>query len=131
ASDANNQPAAKLEQALLSELPQSPKHGVGVDATNCRQVPRGRQSVARPGVTFGDRAPDARGDLIVECSRVGAVYLDAIHGASHTSVHAFSYARAEHSWPTGPRRRSAADHRARSRRHRRSSPPTATPTDTH
>ncbi len=80
--------AAKLEQAFVTELPECPQHGVGVDAEHGREVAGGRQPLARRGFAVGDGAADLGRDLLVQIGRliaIGLPHADCSVGFDHRS----------------------------------------------
>src|SRR5262249_30962052 len=76
----------EFEQALVSQHPQRPQHGVRVNAENGGEVLGGREALSRLRLALRDRSPDPTGHLLVEVSRVGLVHLDIQHSASHSSL---------------------------------------------
>ncbi len=82
----NATPASELEQSFVAQHPKCLEHGVRVDAEDCGEILRGRQTLSRLCLAFGDRATNLSGDLLLAISGIALVYLDIQHGATHSSV---------------------------------------------
>ena len=77
--------AAKLEQPLVTQLPEAPQDRVPVDLQDGGQVTGRRQALARLGLPLGDRAADLGSHLLVQVGRLRAVDVDTEHGAIDNS----------------------------------------------
>ena len=84
AGDCDAAAAPELEHPLVAEEAQRAQHGVRVDAEDGREVPGGRQTLARLRLAVGDRAPDLCRDLLEELGRLLLIDLDFEHRAVHT-----------------------------------------------
>jgi hypothetical protein len=87
AGDGDAAAASEFEQAFVSELPECPEDGVGVDLEDCGEVFGRWEALAGPCFSVGDRASDLGGDLFVEVGGVVFVDLDILqHDASNSSA---------------------------------------------
>jgi hypothetical protein len=78
--DDRGAPAAPdLEQPLVPKLPERAKDGVSVHLQHRGQVERGREPLAREGLSIRDRTPDLRRNLLVQVGRLVSVQLDMKH----------------------------------------------------
>jgi len=57
--------ATELQQTFFAECSERTQNGVGVDVKDRREVSGWRQPVTWTGLSFGDRTPDRRRDLLV------------------------------------------------------------------
>lgn len=86
AGDMDAAAAAEFQKALVAEQSQGAQHGVGVHPQDGREVPGGGQSLTGACLSIGNRPSDLPGDLVMEQSRVGSIYLDLEHCASYDST---------------------------------------------
>jgi hypothetical protein len=76
AGNRHSSSTAELQKPFISEQPEGPEDGIGVDAQDGGQVSGRRHAFTRSSLTVGDGASDLSGHLIVESQRVGTINLD-------------------------------------------------------
>ena len=78
--DDRDAPAASdLEQAFVPELPERAEDGVPVHLQHRSHVKRGREPLARVGLSGRDRAANLGSNLLVEVRRLVSIQLDMKH----------------------------------------------------
>jgi hypothetical protein len=71
--------APDLEQPLVPKLPERAEDGVSVHLQHRGQVERGREPLARAGLSVRDRTPDFGRNLLVQVGGLVSVQLDMKH----------------------------------------------------
>jgi hypothetical protein len=71
--------APDLEQPLVPKLPERAEDGVSVHLQHGGQVERGREPLARAGLSFRDRTANLGRNLLVQVCRLVSVQLDMKH----------------------------------------------------
>jgi hypothetical protein len=71
--------APDLEQPLVPKLPERAEDGVSVHLQHGGQVQRGREPLARAGLSIRDRAANLGRNLLVQVCRLVSVQLDMKH----------------------------------------------------